>query len=70
MKFLQNVPTGERLLRLLIGAAMLAGSLIGMAPGLLSYGLAATGLVLAITSFIGFCPMCAMAGRKPVSTSR
>ena len=58
------------------GAVMIAYGLFGM-PGLLSmpglpgmpgtmagYLIAATGAVALLTGFFGFCPMCAMVGRK------
>ncbi|PTS84549.1 DUF2892 domain-containing protein [Caulobacter sp. HMWF009] len=70
MKFMQNVPTWERVLRLVLGLSLVAGSLTGLKPGLLAYGLELTGAILALTSFIGFCPMCAMAGRKPLAKAR
>ena len=64
MKFLQNVPNWERLLRFLLGAAMVIGALMALKPGYLAYGIEATGGVLLLTSVVGFCPMCALAGRK------
>lgn len=70
MKFMQNVPMWERVLRLLLGLLMVAGSLIGLKSGLLAYGLELSGAALALTSFIGFCPMCAMAGRKPLAKAK
>lgn len=70
MKFLQNVPNGERLLRFLLGAAMVIGALLALKPGLLAYGIEVTGGVLLLTSLIGFCPMCALAGRKPCRTCK
>jgi hypothetical protein len=70
MKFMQNVPVWERVLRLLLGAGMVVGSVLGLKPGLVAYGLELTGAVLAMTSFVGFCPMCAMAGRKPLMKTK
>jgi hypothetical protein len=49
---------------------MIAYGLLGM-PGLLSmpgtmagYLIAGTGVVAILTGFFGFCPMCAMVGRR------
>ena len=52
------------------GIVMIAYGLLGM-PGLLStpgttagYLIAGTGAVAILTGFFGFCPMCAMVGRR------
>jgi len=63
MFYVKNVPSWERILRLVMGAMGLAfaamswGSPLAMAAG-------AMGAVLAMTGLVGFCPMCAMVGRK------
>ena len=38
--------------------------LVGLPAGPLAYAIAAGGAIAIITGFFGFCPMCAMAGRK------
>ena len=51
-------------MRVVGGAAMIAGGLLGL-PGMpLGYLIAGAGSVTAMTGFFGFCPMCAMAGRR------
>jgi DUF2892 family protein len=38
--------------------------LVGLPAGLLGYAIAAGGVIAILTGFFGFCPMCAMVGRK------
>lgn len=63
MFYVKNVPSWERILRLVMGAmalgfaAMSWGSPWAMAAGVM-------GAMLAMTGLVGFCPMCAMVGRK------
>ena len=70
MFYRKNLPGWERAMRSVGGVVMIAYGLLGM-PGLLSmpgtmtgYVIAGTGAVAILTGFFGFCPMCAMAGRK------
>jgi DUF2892 family protein len=60
--FAANVPPLERLARLLLGLVAAACALCGLAqPSLVA---AALGLCLAATGLVGFCPACALAGRR------
>lgn len=64
MWYVKNLPAWERTLRVAAGLAIAAGGLLawpGQTPGI---GLAVCGASAALTGFIGFCPMCALAGRK------
>ena len=64
MFYRKNLPAWERAMRVIAGIAMIAWGLIGF-PGLpLGYGIIASGAVTILTGFFGFCPMCAMVGRK------
>jgi len=63
MLYVKNLPGWERALRALLGLAMIAGGLLAWS-GLPGYALAAAGATALLTGFIGFCPMCALAGRK------
>jgi hypothetical protein len=64
MIFAKNVPAPERILRILLGVGMLYPGLFILRGQLTGYLLAATGLSIIVTGFWGFCPMCAMVGRK------
>ncbi len=64
MFFQKNLPVWERVIRVCMGVlAALLGWWAAPDPvfAWLAYGTAA---VLAMTGFIGFCPMCALAGRR------
>jgi Protein of unknown function (DUF2892) len=64
MFYRRNLPGWERAARVLGGLAMIACGLLGL-PGMpIGYLIAGAGVVTAMTGFFGFCPMCAMAGRK------
>lgn len=63
MFYVKNVPTWERVARVVIGLAVvyagfvLLGGVWGTVVALSAAGIVASGLV-------GFCPMCAMVGRR------
>jgi hypothetical protein len=60
--FMKNVPGWERVLRLgLAAAAVIAAVMLGGTPGLL-LGVAAAAFTA--TGLFGFCPMCALVGRR------
>ena len=70
MFYRKNLPVWERAMRSVGGVVMIAYGLFGM-PGLLStpgamagYLIAGTGAVAILTGFFGFCPICAMVGRR------
>ena len=63
MIYRKNVPTLERWLRGVAALALIGyGALV--AHGVLGWALAACGIVLIATGVFGFCPMCAMVGRR------
>lgn len=63
MFYVKNVPNGERVVRVLAGAAASAigmiavGGTAGVLLAVSAGGIVASGL-------FGFCPMCALAGRR------
>lgn len=63
MFYTKNVPGWERIVRIVMGvmalgfAAMSWGSPLAMGAGVMA-------AVLSMTGLVGFCPMCAMVGRK------
>jgi hypothetical protein len=69
MLYRKNVGSKEGVARLVGGALIVACSLalIGTTP--LGMVLAASGTVTALTGLFGFCPACAIAGRKPLDES-
>ncbi len=64
MIYRKNLYSWEAVLRVLAGLGLASYAFFAMAPGLLSYGLVASGVGFAITGIVGWCPMCAMIGRK------
>lgn len=70
MLYRKNMGGRERLARALGGAliAACALGLLGLTP--LGGVLAASGLGTALTGWLGFCPACALAGRRPVGETR
>lgn len=63
MFYVKNVPGWERVLRVLAGllVAMVA---VRMAPGAWGWGIAAASLGVVVSGLVGYCPMCAMVGRR------
>ena len=66
MLYRKNLPAWERTTRVVGGIAMmgcglLAPGLVGSLAGML---VAAAGAMTLLTGFIGFCPACAMVGRR------
>ena len=64
MIYAKNVPTAERAIRVIAGLALIAFGVFGLKGTPLGYVLTASGLVAVLTGFVGFCPMCALAGRR------
>ena len=64
MIFWKNLPGWERTMRVVLGAVLIGYGLVGLPAGPLGYEIAAGGVIAIFTGFSGFCPMCAMVGRK------
>jgi len=68
MFYTKNVPAFERIVRSLLGLALAAVALFmyfqHASFAWLSILLLLSGLFIAVTGFIGWCPACAMVGRK------
>ena len=66
MFYVKNVPGWERAVRVVAGLAMIGFGLAGpgIAGSTVGYAIAASGVVALLTGFVGFCPMCAMVGRR------
>jgi hypothetical protein len=74
MFYVKNVPLFERILRALLGLALATSALFIFLQhasfvwsGIL---LLLSGLFIAATGFLGWCPACAMVGRKLKSNQR
>lgn len=67
MLYRKNVFAWEQVVRLVAGAAMIVYGLMGAPGTTMGYVLAAIGLYTALTGVFGYCPACAMIGRKPIS---
>ncbi|WP_076999036.1 DUF2892 domain-containing protein [Variovorax sp. KK3] len=70
MFYRKNVGLKERWARVIGGALMVACSLTQIGPTLLGLVFAASGVLTALTGLIGFCPACAMVGRKLLESPR
>lgn len=63
MFYVKNVPVWERLLRGAIGAALVIVALLAL-DGTLAWLAAGAAAGLVLSGIFGFCPACAMVGRR------
>lgn len=67
MFYSKNLPFLERAIRLILGIGLILAGMMFFKGGLLGlWGAvsAASGVASILTGFFGFCPACAMVGRK------
>lgn len=64
MLYRKNVGAKERWGRLLAGGLMVTCALLGLGVTPLGLLMAGAGVVTALTGVVGYCPACAMVGRK------
>lgn len=64
MFYVKNVPGWERALRVVMGIALMAMSLLYFGPTVVGWIAGLVGAMAAMTGLVGFCPACAMVGRK------
>lgn len=64
MLYVKNVPGWERALRIVMGLALMGGALNWLGLSTAGWVVGATGMMAAISGLFGYCPLCAMAGRK------
>ena len=64
MLYVKNVPTWERIVRVMMGLVLIAASLayFGFTP--LGWGVGLMGAMALMSGLLGFCPACAMVGRR------
>ena len=66
MFYAKNLPMWERLLRTLGGIGAIAYGWLAAPSSTVVLIAVAAGVTLILTSLFGFCPACAMVGRRPV----
>lgn len=64
MFYSKNVPGWERVLRIVMGAMMLVASIAWFGPTTIGWALGIMGAMAAMSGLVGFCPACAMVGRR------
>jgi hypothetical protein len=64
MFYRKNLPGWERAIRVIAGILLIGWGLLAFPATPLGYVIAAGGATAILTSIFGFCPMCAMVGRK------
>ena len=64
MFYIKNVPVWERVLRMTIGLMLTVYVLFEHPPMFISVVSLASAVFVVVTGFLGWCPMCALAGRK------
>ena len=64
MLYTKNIPAWERSLRILLGLACAAFAVMAWEESKLAVAAAGMGASLAATGLFGFCPGCAMIGRR------
>lgn len=69
MLYIKNLPRWERMLRLGAGATVVVYALLTMS-GPLGWAVLAGGTGMALTGMFGFCPACALAGRRLARRAR
>ena len=64
MFYAKNLPAWERVARIVLGLVGLIYAALNLGTSTLAVGVGVTAATLAVTGLFGFCPMCAMVGRK------
>ena len=65
MFYPKNVPNWERAIRIVFGIVLIALPLLQQSFGLIgAIVLIASGILAIATGFVGWCPACALVGRK------
>ncbi len=64
MFFVKNVPGLGRVIRVLMGIALVGLSLAYFGATVQGWGFGIAGAMAVMTGLLGFCPACAMVGRR------
>ena len=70
MVYQKNLPQWERWVRVLAGLTLVGWSLLGTSSQLITALTVLSAVFIIGTGFIGYCPACAMVGRKPTTKTR
>ena len=65
MMFKRNVPGWERLVRAAAGLGLIAAVAVMPLAGVAGWTVGLGGAGLILSSLLGFCPACALMGRRP-----
>ena len=64
MLYVKNVPALERVIRVLMGIVLIGASLAYFGPTTMGWVAGIAGGMAAMSGLLGFCPACAMVGRR------
>ena len=64
MLYVKNVPPVERVIRVLMGIGLLVAAVMWLGVNAKGFIVGAMGMMAALSGLVGWCPMCAMVGRK------
>ncbi len=64
MWYRKNIRSWEQWVRVLAGIVMIACGLLGLPGNAIGLMIAAAGLFTALTGVVGYCPACALVGRR------
>jgi hypothetical protein len=64
MLYRKNLYSWESMLRIVAGLGLAGYFLFAVNGSVLNYAIAASGIGFAVTGIVGWCPMCAMIGRR------
>lgn len=66
MLYRKNIYAWEQWSRIVLGVALIPLALFGPPGGWIGWLIGLGGVALAVTGVFGWCPACAMIGRRPV----
>lgn len=64
MFYVKNVPSWERVLRIILSIMAIVFAVMSWGKSDLAVAAGVMSAILSMTGLMGFCPMCAMVGRK------
>jgi hypothetical protein len=62
----RNLPAGERAIRVVVALATAAAAVLLLPAGPACWLGLASAVGIALTALVGFCPACALVGRRPL----